>query len=542
MKIFAALCRRLDEASSPAARAAALDSFFHSATDADRLWAAALLAGHRPRRSASPAELRLWAGVAARLPDWLVGESHALCGDLAETIALILPPPPDGEPPPGLAETLDALSRLPGQPAASRRQAIETAWDHLSGDARVLFTALAAGSFRSPVSQAELAQTLARATGRDEAALAHRLAGDWDPARTTFAALLDAATAEARPYPFAVVAPLQVGPEALGPAADWRADWHGAGIRCQMIARPGVFALWSQEAGPITRRFPEFAALADFLPPGTVLEGEIVAWDDAAGRVLPPAKLPDRITRKTMPARRQQTPIRFLAQDLLQADGHDLRALPLSLRRARLDRLLTALPDGLPLMAAALIAFDDWSTLSALRNPDHNAGALVLKRRDSPYRDGPASGDWQEWKPEPFTVDAVLIYAQIHALTGQGRQAGQGSEFTFALRDGAALVPFARLSVGLGDAESAELSHWVQAHTVERFGPVRRVPAELVFEIAFDGIAPSPRHKSGIALRSARISRWRRGMSPAGIDTIERLRGLLAVDRGLRAPGPPRDI
>jgi DNA ligase-1 len=526
MKAFAALYRALDETTSTSARTAALEAYFRDAPDADKVWTVALLSGRRPKRAATSTELRLWACAMADLPDWLFQESYALAGDLAETIALILPPAAETGVALKLSETLGALSRLPGQPVEARRAYVEAAWRSLPVDERFLFTKLLTGGLRVGVSRGLMVRALARATGIDEAALAHRLMGDWAPGSTPFAALLEGTGGDARPYPFALASGLEGGPETLGRAADWCAEWKWDGIRGQLIARPGAFALWSRGEELITDRFPEFAPLADFLPPGTVLDGEVLAWANGADHPLPFAALQTRITRKTVPKRLlAEAPARFLVYDLLEDSGTDLRSNPFATRRARLEALLAALPPGLPVTASPLVAFPDWPSLAQTRATARDCGTegLMLKRASSPYQGGRKRGDWWKWKLDPFTVDAVMIYAQA----GHGRRAGLYTDFTFAVRDGAALVPFAKAYSGLTDTEFAEVTRWVQAHTLERFGPVRRVPPELVFEIAFEGIQASPRHKSGIALRFPRIARWRRDKpvaSPASIGFLNRWR------------------
>ena len=550
MKTFAALFRALDETTATTTRLAALERYFRSAPEADRVWTVALLSGRRPRRAATTTELRQWAAEAAGVPDWLFGESYALAGDLAETIALILPPGRPSATAPGLADTLAALSRLAGQPTEARRAFVTEAWTGLAPDARFLFTKLLTGGFRMGVSRGLMTRALARATGQDEAQLAHRLMGDWDPAATGFADLVagrgrQGQEGDARPYPFALASALEGGADTLGDAADWLAEWKWDGIRGQLVARPGAFALWSRGEELVTDRFPDLGPLRDALPAGTVLDGEVLAWEPGATRPLPFAALQTRIGRKTVPkSLLRAAPARFLAYDLLEDGGEDLRALPLATRRARLEALVSALPAGLPLAASPLLAPPllegaDWDGLAALRATARDLGAegLMLKRAASPYTGGRKRGDWWKWKLDPFTVDAVMIYAQ----GGHGRRAGLYTDFTFAVRDGDALVPFAKAYSGLTDAEFAEITAWVQAHTLERFGPVRRVPPELVFEIAFEGIQASPRHKSGIALRFPRIARWRQDKPVAEIDTLEALRGLLAAAGG-PAPRTPRDI
>lgn len=526
MRRFAALFAALDGTTRTGAKTAALAEYFRTAPEADRVWTVALLTGRRPRRAVNATELRLWAAEAAGVPDWLFEESYSVVGDLAETIALLLPPPATTADL-GLDQAIRGLVRLAGLPADQRRQAVLAAWAQLPATERFLYNKLLTGGFRMGVAQGLMTRALAQATGVEEAALAHRLMGDWDPARTPFSTLIAGdAGGDARPYPFALASPLEAGPESLGPPGEWLAEWKWDGIRGQLIARQGAFALWSRGEELITDRFPDLAPLADFLPPGTVLDGEVLAWDRAANRPLPFAALQRRIGRKTVPrALLAEAPAQVLAYDLLEDAGADIRDLPLSHRRARLEAILAALPAGLPLSASPALAFHDWPALAEIRANARAEGAegVMLKRAASAYFTGRRRGDWWKWKLDPWSVDAVMLYAQA----GHGRRANLYTDFTFAVRDGNELVPFAKAYSGLTDAEFAEITRWVQRHTLERFGPVRKVPAELVFEIGFEGIQESPRHKSGIALRFPRMLRWRRDKGVEEIDTLDSLRALL---------------
>lgn len=524
MKRFAALFAALDATTRTSAKRAALAEHFRAMPEDDLIWTVALLTGRRPKRAATSTELRAWAAEVAGLPLWLFEESHAVVGDLAETIALVLPAP-TRQGTATLAETASTLAALAGRPATERRAAVLEAWTGLETTERLLFNKLITGGFRAGVAQGLVVKALSDATGVEEATLAHRLMGDWTPATTRLAALLAGEAGPGiRPYPFALASPLEQQAHDLGATGDWLAEWKWDGIRGQIVARPGAFALWSRGEELITDRFPEFAPLADHLPAGTVMDGEVLAWAD--GRPLPFARLQTRITRKTLPRKLlAEAPARFLAFDLLEAAGEDLRALPLDQRRARLEALLAALPPGLPLEASPRIGFATWDGLAQTRATARDVGTegLMLKRLSSPYFSGRRRGDWWKWKLDPFSVDAVLVYAQA----GHGRRAGLFTDFTFALRDGNALVPFAKAYSGLTDAEFAQITAWVNRHTLERFGPVRRVVPELVFEIAFEGVQASPRHKSGIALRFPRMLRWRHDKGVTEIDTLDSLKALL---------------
>lgn len=537
MNRFAALFEALDQTTRTTEKVAALAAYFREAPESDRVWTIALLSGRRPKRAVSVGDLRGWAAEAAGLPGWLADECHPIVGDLAETIALILPPPRQTSDV-SLTDWMQILRTLAGRPAEARKPVILDAWDRLAGPAeRFLFNKLLTGGFRMGVSRGLMTRALAEASGVDEAALAHRLMGDWDPATTRFETLIAVAedgASGSRPYPFALATPLD-SPEALGAPADWLAEWKWDGIRAQLVHRPGAFALWSRGEELVTDRFPDLACLRSALPPGLVIDAELLAWSGTGGGAgpLPFAALQKRIGRTRVPKKLlAEAPAHLLAYDLLEAEGQDLRALPLVKRRARLEAILAALPPGLPLSASPLLAFDDWTALAGIRAGARARGTegVMLKRKGSAYVMGRRRGDWWKWKLDPYTIDAVMLYAQ----QGAGRRATLFTDFTFALRDGETLVPFTKAYSGLTDDEFRQITDWVRRNTLERFGPVRRVPPELVFELAFEGIQASPRHKAGLALRFPRMLRWRHDKPASEIDTLDQLRALLAASEAAR--------
>ncbi|MFP4570238.1 ATP-dependent DNA ligase [Rhodosalinus sp.] len=527
MKDFAALVARIDQTTRTSAKTAALAEYFAQASDADRLWTVALFSGRRPRRAITTTQMREWAAERAGLPLWLVEESYPVVGDLAETIALILPPPSRGSNR-SLADWIALLRSLADMPPERRKEDVLAAWDALDTAERFIFNKLLTGGWRIGVSQKLMTRALARATGRDEAEMAHRLMGAWDPATTTWHALIeseDAAADLSRPYPFCLAHQLDGGPEGLGDPSDWRAEWKWDGIRGQLILREGQHFVWSRGEELMTDRFPELARARDFLPPGTVIDGEILAWQDGPRSFN---DLQKRIGRKTVPAKLlRDAPVVLAAYDLLEDEGRDIRARPFAERRARLERLTADLPREAPVVLPPLIAFDDWAALAATRATarDHVAEGVMLKHAHSPYHAGRKRGDWWKWKLDPLVIDAVMIYAQA----GHGRRANLFTDFTFAVWDGAALVPFTKAYSGLTDAEFRRITAWVRKNTLQRFGPVRQVKPRQVFEIAFEGIHESPRHKSGIALRFPRMSRWREDKPPEEAGTLAELKAMLAT-------------
>ena len=526
MKDFAALFTAIDQTTKTTLKTRALAAFFESAPDADKLWTIALFSGRRPKRAVTTTQLREWAAEVAGVPLWLLEESYPIVGDLAETIALILPPPSRNSDLP-LSHWIAELKSLAPLDIEDRKARILDAWDQLDATERFLFNKLITGGFRIGVSQKLMTRALAQATGQEEASLAHRLMGGWTPETTSFHALIEADDPEAdesRPYPFYLAYQLEDAPENLGNPEDWQAEWKWDGIRGQLILRGGAHHVWSRGEELMTDRFPELARARDFLPDGMVLDGEIVAWDGAQPK--PFNTLQARIGRKTVPKKLlAEAPVILLAYDLLEADGADLRDLPLRERRARLDALVSDLPEDAPVRASPPLPFETWNELAAIRATarDARAEGLMLKRKDSPYLSGRKKGDWWKWKLDPLTVDAVMIYAQ----QGHGRRANLFTDFTFAVWHGNELVPFTKAYSGLTDEEFRKITAWVRKNTLQRFGPVRQVNPHHVFEIAFEGIHASPRHKSGIALRFPRMSRWRHDKPVQEANTLDDLKELL---------------
>ncbi len=529
MKRFVALYTAIDQTTKTNRKVAALADYFATAPDDDKLWTIALFSGRRPRRAITTTKLREWAAERAGIPLWLFEESYPIVGDLAETIVLVLPPPTRMQDD-SLTTWITRLRTLDNADEEARQSAVLDAWDQMEAAERLVFNKLLTGGFRVGISRKLMTRGLAQATGADEAELAHRLMGDWTPETTTYAALIetpDPSAGLSRPYPFCLAYALEDTPEALGVPQDWIAEWKWDGIRGQIIRRGGEHFTWSRGEDLMTDRFPEFAQLRDFLPDGVVLDGEILAWDHAADAPLPFNDLQKRIGRKTVPKKLlKDAPVVLVAYDLLEENHEDLREQPFAERRACLEQLLSNAPPEAPLRLAPLLQNNDWAALADLRNSarDMRAEGLMLKRAQSPYHLGRKKGDWWKWKLDPLTIDAVMIYAQ----QGHGRRANLFTDFTFAVWNGNELVPFTKAYSGLTDAEFRKITAWVRKNTQQRFGPVRQVTPEHVFEIAFEGIAPSSRHKSGVALRFPRMSRWRHDKPLSEANTLDDLKGILA--------------
>ena len=532
MRRFAALYQALDRSTGTLDKRAALAAYFRDAPAADAAWALWLLAGGKVggarARIAGSRELRGWIAEASGTPDWLVEASYEAVGDLAETLALLLDDPAQAGDDRPLSEWITGvLLPVANADEAERRAVVVGAWQRLPFAERLVFNKLLTGALRIGVSQGLVQQALAEVSGVDIATLAQRMIGAWTPSADFMARLLSATPQPgdaALPYPFFLASPLEQDAEALGDIGDWWLEWKWDGIRVQLIRRGGDVALWSRGEERMDGRFPEIEAALAGLPQDAVIDGELLGWRDGEDTPLPFIALQTRIQRRKPGAKLlADTPARVLAYDLLELAGRDLRAQPLHARRALLEQLLDAHADPRIRLSPAVGAAT-WAEAAALREDSRARGVegLMLKRRASPYQHGRKRGDWWKWKIAPLTIDAVLIYAQA----GHGRRSTLYTDYTFALWDGDALVPVAKAYSGLDDKEILKLDSWIRAHTTERFGPVRAVTPHHVFELGFEAVNRSARHKSGIAVRFPRILRWRHDKPMAEADRLETLQAL----------------
>ena len=564
MNRFAQLFGELDASTATTAKLEALQRYLAEAAPADAAWAVYFLAGGKPRQVVSTATLRTLAGRLAGIGDWLFEECYQAVGDLAETIAHVLPAP-SARSDLGLADWVeDRLLPLRGAEPAEQERQVAAWWDELDAGSRFLLVKLIGGGFRVGVSKLLVQRALAAHAGLDAKLVAQRMMGYTDAARRPDAAAFGALIAPAdvgrrqagQPYPFFLAHALDV-PQAeldarLGPSADWLVEWKYDGIRAQLVRRDGEVWVWSRGEELVTERFPEIVDAARSLPDGTVLDGEIVVWKD--GRPAPFNLLQQRIARKTLNKRvLADAPVAFIAYDLLESGGADRRDLPQHERRALLD----AAVQGTALQLSPLVTGGDWAALATLRGESRERGVegFMLKQREARYGSGrtKADGTWWKWKIEPLSVDAVLVYAQA----GHGRRAGVYTDYSFAVwnraphdaaealavldqierrepaRPGALqLVTFAKAYSGLSDAEFREVDRVIRQTTIEKFGPVRSVRPSLVFELGFEGINRSPRHKSGIAVRFPRMLRIRADKPLHQADTLQTLEGLLGATPG----------
>jgi DNA ligase-1 len=536
---FCALFDALDRASGTTERVHLLAEHLREAPAADAAWTVHCLLGGQRRRLITARRLRQICREGSGLPEWLFEDCQAHVGDSAEVIALLWPRRAGGA---GAAAGEAALAPLhvwmerilPGLAALeaeAQAEAVGRLWDTLAPGEIFVMNKLLSGGFRVGVGRGLVLRALARLSGIEEPVLAHRLMGGFTPSAQAYAALIapgdSAAVPISRPYPFFLASPLESS-SLEGGAGEWLAEWKWDGIRAQLIRRRGEGFLWSRGEELLNGAFPDLVERSASLPDGTVLDGEVLVWREGAAMPESFALLQRRLGRRSPPAAvLRDCPAAFVAYDLLESGGCDRREQPLRERRRELERLLR----DRPLRLSPDLGLADWSALEPLRSQARQAGAegVMLKHRDSPYLAGRRRGHWWKHKLEPYRLDAVLLYAQA----GRGRRANLFTDYTFGLRsaDGD-LVTFARAYSGLDDGEIEELDRWIRRHTVDRYGPVRAVEPQQVFELAFEGLQPSRRHRSGIAVRFPRISRWRRDKPAAEADDLAAAHRLMRGEAG----------
>ncbi len=525
MKAFASLVNALDSTNKTNRRMEAIDRFLTEADSGDKLWFLALFTGKRPKRHVGTPLMRQWAMEVTQIPEWLFLESYAAVGDLGETISLILPQPVTYTER-SLSEWMLLIIALKDASEAEKKQFVLDAWSNLPYTERFIFNKLLGGSFRVGVSAQTLINALARHYGIDDNSVAHSIMGDWKMEEVTFEELIHGRytdTQLSKPYPFCLAYALEKEPEELGEVDKWQAEYKWDGIRGQLIKRNGEVFIWSRGEELVTEQFPEVRDVLLQWKGDFVVDGELLAWRD--GQVLNFSELQKRLNRKTLSRKMlEEVPVVVFAYDLLEWDGEDRRERPLKERRAMLEQLF-AQNTTFSLQLSPVIVSTGWEALKGIRADSRviNSEGLMLKHLDSPYHTGRKKGDWWKWKIDPLTIDAVLIYAQ----KGSGRRSGYYTDYTFAVRQGDQLVTIAKAYSGLTDKEIQEVSRFVNRNALEKFGPVRTVKPELVFEIAFEGIGFSNRHKSGVALRFPRIVRWRKDKTVAEIDDIEDVKKLI---------------
>lgn len=527
MKLFTQLFNDIDSTTKTNAKVDALVRYFEQASEKDILYAIALLTGNKPKRPVKTGDLKRWAAEEAAIPDWLFDESYYIVGDLAETIALLLPDNPSGADY-SLSSVIVDLQTIALLDDQASRAKITSYWNGMDTSARFVFNKLITGNFRMGVSSQLVVRALAKFLQSEQPKIAHQLMGKWNPAEETLQTLFAddiASRKNYQPYPFFLAYALESDPSELGNIADWVIEPKLDGIRGQLIVRDGERFVWSRGEDLLTDKFPEFEGLEQLLPDGTVIDGEIIPYKE--DRFLGFNEMQTRIGRKNLTKKiLSDVPVVMVCFDLLEWNRQDIRHVPFSERRKILSTFLGNMNEPSVLKLSASLPFNGWDAVAAYRVDarQYHTEGVMLKRKDSVYETGRRRGGWWKWKTTPMTIDGVLLYAQ----SGHGRRANLYSDYTFAVWDGEGkLLPFAKAYSGLTDKELQEMDRWIKRNTLEKFGPVRSVTPHHVFEIAFEGIALSPRHKSGIALRFPRILRWRKDKKAEDANTLEELKSFI---------------
>ncbi|MGJ3235889.1 ATP-dependent DNA ligase [Marivirga sp.] len=529
MKEFAQFITSIDQSNKTNDKVKALKSYFLSANDQDKIWTLALFTHRKPKRTVNTSLLKEWITEWTGIPEWLFQESYHVVGDLAETIALLLASNEsvNKEIDKPLSHYIETLIKLKDKSIEEKKAQLYQVYNELDQQERFVFTKIMTGGWRVGVSQNLITKALSEAFEIDKPIIAHRLMGDWSADNFTFQELIleesknDLAS---RPYPFYLAHPIETEEiqTDLNPE-EWQAEWKWDGIRGQIIKRNDEVFIWSRGEELVTEKFPELEEMAQNLPNGTVLDGEITAYGN--GEPLSFAVLQTRIGRKNITKNLlKKAPVVFICYDLIEINGKDIREKPLNYRIEKLSSIIKNANDQ-RLLSSDSIMFSDWGELIEIRKKSRSlkTEGLMLKKKDSIYESGRKRGSWWKWKIAPLTIDGVMIYAQ----KGHGRRADLYSDYTLAVWNKDELIPFAKAYSGLTDAEMKKVDAFVKKNTKEKFGPVRTVKPELVFEIAFEGIQASKRHKSGIALRFPRIKRWRQDKSILEANQLSDLKELL---------------
>lgn len=533
MRDFAELIEELDATTKTNKKVAALAAYLEKASEADRIWTFAILSHRRPARPVNTTLLRQYAAELAAIPLWLFEDSYHIVGDLAEAIALVIPND-HLKSEKSLAEILEELIELKAKTEVEKKDYIQQMWMQLDYYSRFVFTKLLTGGFRIGISQKLMTKALSRVTQVPEDELAYRLMGDWNPSATNFEELIFGRNEQAyvsKPFPFYLAYALENELEELGDVSEWSIEHKWDGIRGQVICRKGELFIWSRGEELVSDKYPEILELVDHLSDGTVLDGEILPFIN--GQIGSFNDLQTRIGRKNVSkAILKKVPVIFKVYDLLELNEEDVRDQPYALRRDRLETLVRSILHP-SLHISDRLQMSSWQEVVSERDMarEKRSEGLMLKRNDSTYKVGRKKGDWWKWKTDPLTIDAVLTYA----MRGHGRRTNLFTDYTFGLwepnKEGEQeLVTFAKAYSGLTDKEFAQVDAIIKKTTLERFGPVRSVEPTLVFELAFEGISFSKRHKSGVAVRFPRILRWRKDKPVEEANTLEELKALIPTN------------
>ena len=554
---FGNLINNLEQCNSTKKKINLISVFIKDIDPRDGSWILLLLMSSRQKRVITGRRLKDILQASFRMPSWLIDDCFAQVGDSAETISLLWPQlkseltdaniecsevynklfnePKESKPLHWWMETL--LPAIKDATETTQNRLILKLWSDIADQDHYLTNKLITGGFRNGVSKGLVVKSIAKAYKLDESTVLERLMKPIEINNIWFQELthpvsINRTDRGAIPYPFYLASPVEIEKIKETPPADWRLEYKWDGIRGQLIKRDTGAYLWSRGEELVNHVFPEIIEMAENLPDGTVLDGEILCWQKDVRKPMAFASLQRRLGRKTVNKKLlKECPTVFLAYDILEHKSIDIRAYNLR------DRLKLLESVQLNYNHPCLVIdnekeFAEWEELIQLRDRARLEGAegLMIKKISSHYLSGRKRGYWWKYKHDPMTLDAVLIYAQA----GTGKRANLFTDYTFALWDNSnknskdrKLVTFAKAYSGLNNSELMELDKWIRTHTIERYGPTRVVEQKQIFEIAFEGVMESKRHKCGLAVRFPRIHRWRIDKPVMEADCIEQAQALL---------------
>ena len=527
MRKFASLIKTIDSTNKTNLKVEALSNYFLKSSNEDMLWAIALMSHRRPKRPMTTTLLRQWASEESNLPKWLFEESYHIVGDLAETISLLITQD-DSSLKISLTECIKEIISLKDKRDDEKKKYILKRWKGFNNYERFVFNKILTGGFRIGISQKLMTRALSKAVNIEEHIISHRLMGEWDPQSTTLEKLIinpDPKDQLSKPYPFYLAYPIDLDLFSKSDVREWHIEHKWDGMRAQLIVRDDNFYLWSRGEDLITKTFPELKILSEQLPNGTVIDGELLPFkNEVIGDFN---TLQKRIGKKNISKKDlNENPIILMAYDLLEVGGKDIRTQPLFERQKKLEFILKKNSNlSSPIRLSNHMKFESWDEVAKEREnaSKKKSEGLMIKRKNSKYEVGRIKGNWWKWKSDPKTIDAVLTYA----MRGHGRRTNLYTDYTFALWNNGELVTFAKAYSGLNDKEIKEVDRFVKQNTLNRFGPVRQVKPQLVFEIAFEGVSLSSRHKSGVSVRFPRILRQRHDKKIAEANSVGDIKKLL---------------
>ena len=526
MILFNELIKTLDQTTSTLKKVEALKNYFLKAPAEDACWGLFIISGGKIPTKINRTFVQEAFTEFIGMPMWLFKESYYHVGDSSETMALLRGPTKNPVSPPPLGEFIEKeLLTLRKLSDEEKKTKLHSWWRDFDESILFLVHKCFTGGLRIGVSKSLVIQALAQVANIDKETMSFRMMGDYVPTVESYRALLgEDVTVErkSKPYPFFLASPTETPEEEFQSWEDWCVEWKWDGIRAQIIKRDGEVFLWSRGEELINESFPDVIKQAELLPEGTVIDGELLPFKD--GKVLSFNELQTRLNRKKVTKKDlEQTPISIMAYDILEFEGIDIRDRSL-LERRKILETISVFPHS------ELVSVRDINEAKTLRleSRDRGVEGFMLKRWNSSYQVGRKRGDWWKWKIDPLTVDCVLLYAQ----SGAGRRSGLFTDYTLAVWKDNELVPVTKAYSGLTDDELNSMDHWIKRNTVEKFGPVRSVKPFHVFEIAFEGIQKSNRHKAGLALRFPRILRWRKDKKPEDADQLSSLEEMIMPTMG----------